>query len=370
MGDVITESMEARLAELEQRYEELGQDMARPEVFSDPARLRQVATQRARMERVAGQYRDLRSVRAQVVSAQSVLGATDDPELEQMARAEIAELQAREGQLTSDLVTALLPQDPTEERDVIVEIRAGTGGEEAALFAADLYRMYTRYAESRGWGAEVFSANPTEKGGIKEIVFAIGGAGAFRRFKHESGVHRVQRVPTTEAAGRIHTSTATVVVLPEAEEVELEISPGDLKIDTYRASSAGGQHMQKSETAVRITHLPTGIVSSCQDERSQYQNREKAMRVLRAHVFEKLRADQQAEVSRARRSQVGSGERSEKIRTYNFPQNRVTDHRIGRTWHSLDTILDGEIDPMLDALAEVERQRLLEQIGQGEGAAG
>jgi len=369
MNETMTQEMESRLAELERRYEELGQEMARPETYSDPSRRRRVSQQRARLERVVEQYRELRSVRAQIASTRSVLGATDDRELEQLARAELEDLQAREQRLVSDLIIGLLPQDPHEEKDVIVEIRAGAGGGEAALFAADLYRMYTRYGESRRWAVEVLNSNPTEMGGMKEIIFGIKGPGAYRRFKHESGVHRVQRVPATEAAGRIHTSTATVAVLPEAEEVELEINPADLKIETYRASSAGGQHMQKTETAVRITHLPTGIVASCQDERSQHQNREKAMRVLRAHVLERLRAEQQAEVSRARRSQVGTGERSEKIRTYNFPHNRVTDHRIGRTWHNLDTILDGELDSLLDALAEAERARLLEQIGKDDSAA-
>jgi len=365
----ITADMETRLAELERRYEKLGEELAQPETFSDPVRLKRVSQQRARLEPVVENCRELRSVRAQIEGARALIGTSDDPELEQLARTELEELQARERQLSDDLVVGLLPEDPNEGKDVIAEIRAGAGGEEAALFAGDLYRMYAHYAESQRWGVEVLNSNPTEMGGMKEIIFAVKGAGVYRRLKHESGVHRVQRVPATEAGGRIHTSTATVAVLPEVEEVELQISPSDLKIDTYRASSAGGQHMQKSESAVRITHLPTGITASCQDERSQHQNREKAMRVLRAHVLEKLRADQHSEITQARRSQVGTGERSEKIRTYNFPQNRLTDHRIGRTWHNLEAILDGNLDPVLDALAEAERARLMDQIGKGESAA-
>jgi len=369
MNQPITAEMESRLAELERRYEELGEQLAQPEVFSDPAQLKRITRARARLEGVVEQYRELRTVRAQMAQAQAVLAEAEDPELQDLARAELQELEARQERLADDLILGLLPEDPHEDKDVIVEIRAGAGGEEAALFAADLCRMYTRFAESHRWATEVLDSNPSEMGGMKGIIFAVKGAGAYSRLRHESGVHRVQRVPATEAAGRIHTSTATVAVLPEAEEVEVEINPADLKIDTFRASSAGGQHMQKSDTAVRITHLPTGIVTSCQDERSQYQNREKAMRVLRAHLLEKMRAEQQSEISQARRSQVGTGERSEKIRTYNFPQNRVTDHRIGRTWHNLESVLDGQLDGVLDALAQAERERVLEQIGKG-GDAG
>jgi peptide chain release factor 1 len=368
MNSEITPEMGGRLAELERRYQELGEELAKPETFSDPARLRRVSQARARLEHVVGQFRELRSVRAQIADARSILATGEDPELENLARVELERLEARQEQLGDDLVVGLLPRDPNEDKDVIVEIRAGTGGEEAALFASDLYRMYVRYAEARGWTAEVLSSSPSEMGGIKEIIFSVSGAGAYRALKHESGVHRVQRVPATEAQGRIHTSTATVAVLPEAEEVEVQISPADLRIDTFRASSAGGQHVQKADSAVRITHLPTGIVASCQDERSQHQNREKAMRVLRAHLLEKMRAEQQSEITAVRRSQVGAGERSEKIRTYNFPQDRVTDHRIGRTWHNIEGILDGRLDPIVGALADAERAQLMEQIGKGADA--
>ncbi len=357
--------MEARLAELERRCEELDEELARPETFSDPARLRRVSEARARLEEVVRQFRELRRVRAQIADAQALL-AGPDPELAELARAELHRLQEQRERLSADLIVGLLPRDPNDEKDVILEIRAGAGGEEAALFAADLYRLYARYAESQGWKVELLGSNPSGIGGMKEIVFSVAGAGAYSRLKHESGVHRVQRVPVTEAGGRIHTSTATVAVLPEVEEVEVQINPAELKIDTYRASSAGGQHMQKSETAVRITHLPTGIIASCQDERSQHQNREKAMRVLRAHLYERRLAEQQSEITRTRRRQVGTGERSEKIRTYNFPHDRVTDHRIGRTWHNLHSILDGEIGSVINALAEAERARLLEEISRGD----
>jgi len=368
MSQQVTPEMEDRLAELERRYEELGEELARPETFSDPARLRRVSQARARLEEVVGQFRELRSVRAQIAEAQGVL-AGEDPELQELARGELERLEPRRRQLIAGLIEGLLPRDPNDEKDVIVEIRAGAGGEEAALFAADLYRMYARYAEAQRWGVEVLSSSPSEMGGMREIIFSVAARGAYSRLKHERGVHRVQRVPTTEAQGRIHTSTATVAVLPEAEEIEVEINPADLRIDTYRASSAGGQHVQKSDTAVRITHLPTGLVTSCQDERSQHQNREKAMRVLRAHLWEKMRAEQQGEIVRARRSQVGTGDRSEKIRTYNFPQDRVTDHRIGRTWHGLEAILDGGLHPLVEALAELERARLIEQVGTGDGGS-
>ncbi|MDZ4278016.1 MAG: peptide chain release factor 1, partial [Dehalococcoidia bacterium] len=283
-----------------------------------------------------------------------------DPELVALARDEIASLTERFGTLEGELKHALLPKDPHDERDVIVEVRAGTGGDEAALFAADLYRMYSRYADRQGWRPEVVSANETGIGGLKEIIFQVHGTGAYSRLKYESGVHRVQRVPRTEAQGRIHTSAATVAVLPEAEEVEVDIGENDLRVDIYHASSHGGQNVQKVASAVRITHLATGIVASCQDERSQHKNRTKAMAVLRARLLARKEQEQAAALSETRRAQVGAGERSEKIRTYNFPQDRITDHRVGLTLHNLPSILDGEIDDLIDAVATSEQARLLE----------
>jgi peptide chain release factor 1 len=278
-----------------------------------------------------------------------------------MAKDEASELTARIEDLEAQLKQALLPKDPRDDKDVIMEVRAGTGGDEAALFAADLYRMYARYADRRGWQTEVLSSSETGIGGLKEIVFAVRGQGAYSRLKYESGVHRVQRVPTTEAQGRIHTSTATVAVLPEAEEVDVAIAENELRIDIFHASSHGGQNVQKVASAVRITHLPTGLVATCQDERSQFKNKTKAMSVLRARLLDLKEREQAAEMAGTRKSQVGTGERSEKIRTYNFPQDRVTDHRVGLTVHNLEGILDGEIDELLDAIVTSEETRLLEE---------
>jgi len=354
-----------RLKEIEARYEALNEELSKPEVFADPEVLRRVSKERAQLEGIVTMYRELAEVDRQLEGVRELLREESDAEMLALASQEQEELQARCSDLEQRITLALLPRDPNEDKDVIVEIRAGTGGDEAALFAGDLFRMYTRFAERRGWRTDVIDASPSQMGGYKEVIFSIEGENAYRVLKHESGVHRVQRVPATESAGRIHTSTATVAVLPEAEEVEVQINPADLKIETYRASSAGGQHVQKTESAIRITHLPTGLVATCQDERSQHQNREKAMRVLRAHLLERMQAEQQSEITAARRSQVGTGERSEKIRTYNFPQDRVTDHRIGMTFHNMPSLLDGEIDDIVAALAEAERVRLLEQISKG-----
>ncbi len=353
-----------KLQEIERRYEALGEELGTTEVLTDPAELRRVSKARASIEPVVTMYRELAGVLAELEGVREILREEKDQEMLDLAAAEQEELEARRQRLEQDLTLALLPRDPNEDKDVIiVEIRAGTGGDEAALFAGDLFRMYSRYAERRGWKTEIIDANLGGMGGYKEVVFSIQGAGSYRMLKHESGVHRVQRVPATESAGRIHTSTATVAVLPEPEEVELEINPADLKIETYRSSSAGGQHVQKTESAIRITHLPTGLIATCQDERSQHQNKEKAMRVLRAHLLERMQREQQSEIAAARKSQVGGGERSEKIRTYNFPQDRVTDHRIGMTFHHMPSLLDGEIEDIVVALAEAERARLLEEIG-------
>lgn len=353
-----------KLQEIERRYEALGEQLGTAEVLTDPAELRRVSKARASIEPVVMMYRELAGVLAELEGVREILREEKDQEMLDLAAAEQEELEARRQRLEQELTLALLPRDPNEDKDVIiVEIRAGTGGDEAALFAGDLFRMYSRYAERHGWKTEMIDANLGGMGGYKEVVFSIQGAGSYRMLKHESGVHRVQRVPATESAGRIHTSTATVAVLPEPEEVELEINPADLKIETYRSSSAGGQHVQKTESAIRITHLPTGLIATCQDERSQHQNKEKAMRVLRAHLLERMQREQQLEIAAARKSQVGGGERSEKIRTYNFPQDRVTDHRIGMTFHHMPSLLDGEIEDIVVALAEAERARLLEEIG-------
>jgi len=351
-----------KLADLEARYEELGERLSQPEVLADPAQLRELSKARAEIEEVVSRYRELRSIRDQVSETEALLHGEHDSEMRELAHQELERLHGEAQRLEQELEIALLPKDPNEDKAVIVEIRSGTGGEEAALFAAELYRMYTRYAERRGWKWERINISESELGGVKEAVFSINAQGAYRLMKHESGVHRVQRVPETESSGRIHTSAATVAVLPEAEEIEVKIDPSELEIQTFRASSAGGQHVQKNETAVRIIHLPTKTVVICQDERSQRQNRDKAMRVLRAHLFEQMRSQQETEQRGARRRQIGTGDRSEKIRTYNFPQDRLTDHRIGRNWHNLPSILDGAIEPILEGLVEAEHAALLAEM--------
>jgi peptide chain release factor 1 len=348
-----------RLAAIEARFEELTAEMAQPEVAADYERLQRLARERAAIENVVTLYRRYREIERSLADARSMAG-DGDAELVALAKEEVAALEERLAATEEELKLALLPKDPHDERDVIVEVRAGTGGDEAGLFAADLYRLYTRYADRKGWRIEVLSSNQTGIGGFKEIVFEVHGRGAYSRLKYESGVHRVQRVPETEAQGRIHTSAATVAVLPEAEDVEVAINEDELRIDIFHSSGHGGQNVQKVASAVRITHLPTGLVVTCQDERSQAKNKMKAMAVLRARLLDMKQREQDKEISEARRSQVGTGERSEKIRTYNFPQDRVTDHRIGLTLHNLQSILDGEIDPLIDAVATSEQARLLE----------
>jgi peptide chain release factor 1 len=348
-----------RLKALEQRYDELTAEMARPEVAADYQRFQELDRERAALEPVVTLYREYRRVKQAADEARAVLHESDDRELRELAREELQTASERLEALAEQLKLELLPKDPRDEKDVIVEIRAGTGGDEAGLFAADLYRMYTRYAERKGWKTEVLSVSEGALGGFKEIVFEVRGKGAYSRLKHESGVHRVQRVPATEAQGRIHTSTATVAVLPEAEEVEVQISEKDLRMDIFHSGGAGGQNVNKVATAVRLTHLPTGIVVVCQDERSQLKNREKAMKVLKTRLLELERAKQEEEITSARRAQVGTAERSEKIRTYNFPQDRVTDHRVGLTVHNLPAILDGELDEIIDAVATSLREEQL-----------
>ncbi|MEX2159968.1 MAG: peptide chain release factor 1 [Dehalococcoidia bacterium] len=350
-----------RLTAMEQRFEEVTAEMGRPEVAADHEHLQRLARERASLEQVVSLLRRYRDADKALQEARAIAGEGGDADMVEMAKDEAGELTARIEDLEAQLKRALLPKDPRDDKDVIMEVRGGTGGDEAALFSADLYRMYSRYADRRGWQTEVLSSSETGIGGLKEIVFAIRGQGAYSRLKYESGVHRVQRVPATEAQGRIHTSTATVAVLPEAEEVDVAIAENELRIDIFHASSHGGQNVQKVASAVRITHLPTGLVATCQDERSQFKNKSKAMSVLRARLLDLKEREQAAEMAGERRSQVGTGERSEKIRTYNVSQDRVTDHRIGLTVHNLERILDGEIDELIDAIATSEEARLLDE---------
>lgn len=347
-----------KLESIAKRYQELADLMSQPEVALDYERLQALARERASIEDIVAQYKEYE---AAVKSIEETKPMLDDEEMAPLVRAELEQLRGRRDRLLQEIKFSLLPKDPADNKDVIVEIRAGAGGEEAALFAADLFRMYAHYAQTEGWDVDVISSNETGIGGFKEIIFEIKGKGAYSRLKYERGVHRVQRVPVTEAGGRIHTSTATVAVLPKAEEIEVDIDPDDLRIDTFRSQGAGGQHVNKVATAVRITHTPTGIVASCQDERSQLRNKTKAMAVLRARLLDRERQRQYQEVTQARRAQVGTGERSEKIRTYNFPQGRVSDHRINLTLYNLDAVLQGELNELIDAIATAEQAKLLEE---------
>ncbi len=348
-----------RMRAVEDRFEELDRLMADPDVAADYTRVQEMAKEQANLRNVVGLARELRAIDAEVYDLRAMLRDESDDEIAQLAREEMAELESRRERTELDLKLALIPKDPNDEKNVIVEIRAGTGGDEAGLFAADLYRMYSRYAQRQRWKTDVIDMNETGIGAVKEIVFEVRGKGAYSRLKHESGVHRVQRVPVTESSGRIHTSAATVAVLPEAEDVDVEVKADDLQIDVFHSSGHGGQNVQKVATAIRITHKPTGIVAVCQDERSQLKNKEKAMSVLRSRLYAQEVEKQRRERSDARRSQVGSGDRSERVRTYNFPQSRITDHRIGLTIHSLAQALDGEIDGIIEALLEEEQTRKL-----------
>ena len=345
-------------------YERFSAELADPAVLQDPDRYRRLAKEVADREEVATRVAQYERAEKELAEVRELLREDDAKaaDLRELAAEEEARLEARLEQLERELRELLAPRDPNDERNVFLEVRAGAGGEEAALFAADLVRMYARYAERHGWRAELVDANPTELGGFKEAVLLIEGKGAYSRLKFESGVHRVQRVPVTEASGRIHTSTATVAVLPEAQEVEVDIDPEDLRIDVYRSTGHGGQSVNTTDSAVRITHLPTGIVVTCQDERSQLKNKEKALRVLRARLLDRAKEAQKEQIDEARRSQVGTGERSERIRTYNFPQGRVTDHRIGLTLYRLEQFLDGELDEMIDALRLAGQEAALKAV--------
>jgi peptide chain release factor 1 len=350
-----------RLAKIERRYQELDEQMARPELASDVKKLQELAQERAGVEDLVKKYREYKVATRSLEETKDMLNDSLDEDMTALVRQEIESLTAKQEQLLAELKLALLPRDANDEKDVIMEIRAGAGGDEAALFAADLFRMYSRYAQSKGWAVDIIDSNESGIGGFKEIVFEIKGRGAFSRLKYERGVHRVQRVPITESSGRIHTSTATVAVLPEASEVEVSINPDDLKIDFYHSGGAGGQNVNKVATAVRLTHLPTGIVAVCQDERSQLRNRQKAMAVLLARLLDIEQRKQEEAITEQRRLQVGTGDRAEKIRTYNFPQDRVSDHRIGLSWRNLPQILEGELDKLIDALATEDQAKQLEK---------
>jgi len=350
-----------RLAEIEKRYEALGQEMALPEVATDAKRLQTLAQERAGVADLVTKYREYKATARSLEETRTMLNEALDEDMKALVKQEVASLEAKQEQLLSELRLGLLPRDANDEKDVIMEIRAGAGGDEASLFAADLFRMYSRYAQSKGWAVDIVDSNENELGGFKEIIFEVKGDGAFSRLKYERGVHRVQRVPVTESSGRIHTSTATVAVLPEASEVEVSINPDDLRTDIFHSGGAGGQHVNKVATAVRITHLPTGIVAVCQDERSQLRNRQKAMAVLRARLLDMERRKQEEAITEQRRSQVGTGDRSEKIRTYNFPQDRVSDHRIGLTLRNLSQILEGDLDRLIDALATDDQAKQMEK---------
>lgn len=353
-----------QLDKVEERFEEIGRLLADPEVAADYTRMAELAQERSAIEEIVTVYRRYKEVQRQLVDSRALLEESEDPEMRELAELEIEELQEEEERLERELKRLLLPKDPNDDKNVIVEIRAGAGGDEAGLFAAELLRMYMRWAEDHGFKTEILSANETGVGGIKEAILEVRGKGAYSRLKYESGVHRVQRVPVTESQGRIHTSTATVAVLPEAEDVEIEINPNDIKIDVFRSSGPGGQSVNTTDSAVRLTHLPTGIVISCQDEKSQLQNRLKAMRILKAKLYDMEMQRQMEELGSARKSQIGSGDRSEKIRTYNFPQSRVTDHRIGKTVHRLEAVLDGDLDEFIEELAAHDQARRLQEVGQ------
>lgn len=345
----------------DKRYSELSQRLYEPSVAANPDEYQKIMKEIKSIEEIVLVYRDYKKALISEQESLDIIGETSDQELKELAQAELDEAKADIEMLSEQLKVLLLPKDPNDERNVIIEIRGGAGGEESALFSAVLFRMYSMYAEKHNFRVEVINANETELGGYKEISFMIEGDGAYSRFKYESGVHRVQRVPETESQGRVHTSTITVAVLPEAEDVELEIDPNDLKIDTFRSSGAGGQHINKTSSAIRITHIPTGTVVECQDERSQYKNKDKALKVLKSRLLKEKQDKQASEIAADRKSQVGTGDRSERIRTYNYPQGRLTDHRIGLTLYKLEDILNGNLDEVIDALITADRAEKLKE---------
>ena len=356
-----------KLQQMEEKYLQMGEKLMDPAVVSDQQAYVQLMREYKHMQPIIEKYHEYLQAQKNFEEAKELLSDGEtDAELQEMAQLEYDSSREEMDALKEKLKRLLLPKDPNDDRNVIIEIRGGAGGEEASLFAGSLYRIYTMYAEAHGWKQELLSANPTELGGFKEVSFSIVGEGAYSRLKYESGVHRVQRVPETESQGRIHTSTVTVAVLVEADEVELEINPADLRIDVFRASGAGGQHINKTESAVRITHIPTGLVVECQDERSQYKNKDRAMKILRSRLYEMMLQEQNEKIASERKMQVGTGDRSERIRTYNFPQGRMTDHRIGLTWYRLDDIMNGNLDEILDALATADE--LARLAGQQEEA--
>ena len=349
-----------RLEAIVERFREIDNLLAQPDIASNHELIQELSKERSSIESIVALYDRYQDITRQKIDADTIIKESDDDEITAMAEEERLNLVRSQNELEQHILTSLISKDPNDEKDVIVEIRAGAGGEEAALFAEDLYRMYARYAQNKSWSVDIIDGNTTGIGGFKEIVFEVRGIGAFSRLKHESGVHRVQRIPATETGGRIHTSTATVAVLPEAEEVDIAVDPNDLRIDIFHSGGHGGQNVQKVATAVRITHIPSGIVATCQDERSQLKNKQRAMGVLRARLLDVETTKKQAELAADRRSQVGTGDRSEKVRTYNYPQNRVTDHRISVTSHNLDRILAGEIDDFIDNLSAQEQAKKLQ----------
>jgi peptide chain release factor 1 len=351
-----------RLAEIEKRFEELERRVSDPAVIANRREFAAVGKERSQLEETVLRWRERQRL-ARDIEEHRELAQEKDPEMRELARSELPALEARLNDLDATLKRLLLPKDPNDERNTIVEIRAGTGGDEASLFAADLFRMYTRYAERQGWRVEVLSSSPTGLGGFKEVIAMVQGKGVFSRLKFEGGVHRVQRVPVTETQGRIHTSAVTVAVLPEADDVEVDLADKDLRVDVYRSSGPGGQSVNTTDSAVRVTHLPTGLVVTCQDEKSQHKNKSKALKILRARLLERAHQEQQSEIAANRKAMVGTGDRSEKIRTYNFPQSRVTDHRVNLTLHQLERVLDGDVDPIVDALITRRQAQMLQAAG-------